>query len=330
MNNNKKKIGLIIILAVVIIVAAAGIVLFLTRDKKTESETDLSAETETQSQANLNQIDYNGKKYKYNSNLMNILFLGVDKAEDIDTTYMPGEAGQADCIMLLSLNKETKEARIWQISRNTMTQIDIYDVSGTVYNTIDAQLATQYAYCIGGSRSCWATEKTVGELLYNLPIDGYFSLSVDGISTINDAIGGVTVSMTEADEAIDPSFTAGTEVLLKGDLAEKYVRSRDTNVFDSNYDRMRRQVNYVTSMITQMRSHGGKALYDIVSPFLDQYIITDLDSEQIDALSSYEYQTDDVMYLPGEVTMGERFEEFHVDETSLQDMLIQNFYTEVK
>ena len=322
MNSNKKKIGLIVILAVAIVAIAAGIVLFLTRDKKTETDTDLSAETETQSQANLNQIDYNGKKYEYNSNLMNILFLGVDNAEDIDTSYMPGEAGQVDCIMLLSLDKETKEARIWQISRNTMTQIDIYDVSGSVYNTIDAQLATQYAYCIGGSRSCWATEKTVGELLYDLPIDGYFSLSVDGIATINDAIGGVTVSMTEADEAVDPSFQAGTDVLLKGDLAEKYVRSRDTNAFDSNSDRMRRQANYVTAMITQMRSHGGRALYDIVSPFLDKYIVTDLDGNQIDALSSYTYLTDDVMYLPGEVTMGEKFEEFHVDETALQLSLI--------
>ena len=329
MNSNKKQIGLIVILAVIIVVIAAGIVLFLTRDKKTETNTDLSAEIETQSQANLNQIDYNGKKYEYNANLMNILFLGIYKAEDIDTSYMPGEAGQADCIMLLSLDKETKEARIWQISRNTMTQVDLYDVNGDVYNAMNTQLATQYAYCIGGSRSCWATEKTVRNLLYDLPIDGYFSLSVDGISLINDAIGGVTVPMTEADEAMDPSFKAGTEVLLKGEKAEAYVRSRDLNTFDSNSDRMRRQVNYVTAMITQMRSHGGKALYDIVSPFLDKYIVTDLDAEQIDALSSYTYLTDDVTYLPGEVTMGETHEEFHVDEAKLQEMLIENFYQEV-
>lgn len=330
MNNNKKKIGLIVILAVIIIAVTAGVVLFLTRDKDTKNDTDLSADTETQSQANMNQIDYKGKKYEYNSNLMNILFLGIDNPNDIDTTYMPGEAGQADCIMLLSLDKETKEGRIMQISRNTMTQIDIYDVSGDVYNTMDAQLATQYAYCIGGSRSCWATEKTVGELLYNLPIDGYFSMTMDGIGEVNDAIGGVTVTMTDADEALDPSFVAGTDVLLKGDLAEKYVRSRDLNTFNSNEDRMRRQVSYVTAMITQMRSHGGKALYDIVSPYLDKYIVTDLDATQIDALSSYTYLTDEVTYLPGEATMGEKFEEFHVDEDALQDMLIRNFYTEVK
>ena len=74
---------------------------------------------------------------------------------------MPGDAGQADCIMLLSLDKETKEGRILQINRNTMTQIDTYDSTGSAFGTVNAQLATQYAYCIGGSRSCWATEKTV-------------------------------------------------------------------------------------------------------------------------------------------------------------------------
>ena len=327
MNSNKKQIGLIVILAVIIVVIAAGIVLFLTRDKKTETNTDLSAEIETQSQANLNQIDYNGKKYEYNANLMNILFLGIDKAEDIDTSYMPGEAGQADCIMLLSLDKETKETRIWQISRNTMTQVDLYDVNGDVYNAMNTQLATQYAYCIGGSRSCWATEKTVRNLLYDLPIDGYFSgdfefkCDEEKIKSKNGYIS--------KHEAMDPSFKAGTEVLLKGEKAEAYVRSRDLNTFDSNSDRMRRQVNYVTAMITQMRSHGGKALYDIVSPFLDKYIVTDLDAEQIDALSSYTYLTDDVTYLPGEVTMGETHEEFHVDEAKLQEMLIENFYQEV-
>lgn len=331
MNKNKKTVILMAVLAAAIIAAAAGIVLFLTGDKNkgNSAENDLSAETKVQSQANLNQIEYNGKKYKYNENLTNILFLGIDKAEDIDTTYMPGEAGQADCIMLLSLDKETKEARIWQISRNTMTQIDLYDVSGEKYSTIDAQLATQYAYCIGGSRSCWATEKTVEELLYNISIDGYFSLSVDGIASINDAIGGVTVTMTEEDEALDESFLAGTDVLLKGSLAETYVRSRDLETFDSNSDRMRRQVSYVTAMIAQMRSRGGSAMYDMISPFLDEYIVTDLDAEQIDAMSSYTYRIDEVIYLPGETVMGEEFEEFHVNETELQDEIIQNFYVEV-
>ncbi len=327
-HSSGKKITGILVLGCAIVVASAVCVIVL--PGKSEARGDVSAVSEEPSQADMNQIEYKGKKYVYNSNLTNILFMGIDKAEEIDTTYMPGEAGQADCIMLLSLDKETKEARILQISRNTMTQVDIYDVMGDAYNTIQAQLATQYAYCTGGSRSCWAMKKTVEELLYNLPIDGYLSLSVNGIGEINDALGGVNVVMTEEDEKIDSSFQTGTSVLLQGDYAEKYVRFRDTSVFNSNEDRMRRQVNYVTAMISTMRSHGGSALYELISPFFDEYIETDLDAEQIDALSSYTYLTDEVEYLPGETVMGEEFEEFYPGETALQEMIINTYYTEVR
>ncbi len=329
MNSKQEKIFLVLMVILTILtVVAVGLIV---KDRRSQASKPSGADssTQSQSQAGKDRIEYNGKTYEYNSNLTNILFLGIDKADDIDKTYMPGEAGQADCIMILSLDQETKEANIWQINRNSMTQVDVYDVSGSAYKTIEKQLATQYAYCIGGSRSCWATEKTVGSMLYDLPIDGYVSLSVDGISEINDALGGVKVSMTEADEAVDASFKAGTDVVLKGDLAETYVRHRDITVFDSVTDRMRRQTTYITAMISQMKNQSGSSLYDTLSPFLDKYILTDLDAKELEALKNYEYKTDDIHYLPGETTMGDKYEEFHIDETSLREMLIENFYTEV-
>ncbi len=327
MYNKNQKITLIltVILTILTVVAVAIFVLDIRlRDLKGDED------TQTQSQARKDWIEYNGKTYEYNSNLTNILFLGIDKADDIDKTYMPGEAGQADCIMILSLDQNTKEANIWQINRNAMTEVDLYDISGNAYKTIKKQLATQYAYCIGGSRSCWATEQTVAKMLYDLPIDGYVSLSVEGISEINDALGGVKVTMTEADELVDSSFVAGTDVVLKGDLAETYVRRRDITVFDSVTDRMRRQTTYITAMISQMKNKSGSSLYDTLSPFLDNYILTDLDAKELEALKNYQYKTDDIHYLPGETSMGEKYEEFNIDETSLQEMLIENFYTEVE
>ncbi len=327
MYNKNQKITLIltVILTILTVVAVAIFVLDIRlRDLKGDED------TQTQSQARKDWIEYNGKTYEYNSNLTNILFLGIDKADDIDKTYMPGEAGQADCIMILSLDQNTKEANIWQINRNAMTEVDLYDISGNAYKTIKKQLATQYAYCIGGSRSCWATEQTVAKMLYDLPIDGYVSLSVEGISEINDALGGVKVTMTEADELVDSSFVAGTDVVLKGDWAETYVRRRDITVFDSVTDRMRRQTTYITAMISQMKNKSGSSLYDTLSPFLDNYILTDLDAKELEALKNYQYKTDDIHYLPGETSMGEKYEEFNIDETSLQEMLIENFYTEVE
>lgn len=145
--------------AIILAAVAAVTVLFVLHHKQQQEKA--RQPEESISQAEDNTIEWNGKRYTYNNNLINILFLGIDHANDIDTSYMPGDAGQADCIMLLSLDKETKEGRILQINRNTMTQIDTYDSTGSAFGTVNAQLATQYAYCIGGSRSCWATEKTV-------------------------------------------------------------------------------------------------------------------------------------------------------------------------
>ena len=76
-----------------------------------------------------------------------------------------------------------------------MTDIDVYDFSGNYLKSMTGQLALQYAYNIGGQSSCWATKKTVSELLYGLEIDAYFSMNMGSIAEINDALGGVDVTI---------------------------------------------------------------------------------------------------------------------------------------
>lgn len=95
--------------AVILAAVAAVTVLFVLHHKQQQEQA--RQPEESVSQAEDNTIEWNGKRYTYNNNLINILFLGIDHANDIDTSYMPGDAGQADCIMLLSLDKETKEGR---------------------------------------------------------------------------------------------------------------------------------------------------------------------------------------------------------------------------
>ena len=74
-------------------------------------------------------VKYNGEKYKYNSDIRTVLFLGVDKSETVSLENQPGKGGQADTILLLVLNDNKKTAQILEISRDTMTDIDIYDIS---------------------------------------------------------------------------------------------------------------------------------------------------------------------------------------------------------
>ena len=64
-------------------------------------------------------------------------------------------------------------------------------------------------------------KKTVSELLYGMPIAGCFSMTIEGISTLNDAIGGVSITVPEDYTDIDPAFVQGTTLTLTGEQAEK-------------------------------------------------------------------------------------------------------------
>lgn len=308
-------------------VGALLLVLTVSGCKRKNENTEISVPEESQAIQTI--VEWKGKSYTYNTDLINILFLGIDKSEPVRDDNIPGEAGQSDCIMILSLDQQTKEARILQLNRNTMTELDIYDFSGNYLRSVEGQLALQFAYDIGGKSSCWAVKKTVQELLYGLEIDGWFAMDVAGIPEINDALGGVDVTMKEDYSAIDPSFTKDSTVHLTGKLAQKFVQYRDTETFNSVEDRMHRQVDYITAMIGSMHLSGAEKLYDVISPYLDTYVITDLNAEQLNSLVTYQYLTDEVQYLPGEMVQGEVYEEYYIDEEQLQDLLIQIFYEEV-
>ena len=158
--NQRSKKGILILLLILLLIVGIAVVFLKVFQKEPEEEWDDSL-----SQSSINQITYEGKQYSYNSDLINILFLGIDNSAGIKDDNMPSEAGQSDCIILLTLDKEKKEARILQIPRDTMTEVDVYNVGGYLFTTLQAQIATQYAYHIGGESSCMATKKTVSELL---------------------------------------------------------------------------------------------------------------------------------------------------------------------
>lgn len=288
-------------------------------------------ETEMNDNAIITTVEWNGKTYKYNSDLINILFLGIDNTDLISAEdIVPGASGQSDCIILLSLNTETEQATILQINRNTMTSIDIYEIGGSYSRSITAQLCLQYAYCTGGAKSCRAVVTTVSELLYGLDIDGYFALDIEGLPEINDALGGVYVTCSYDYTYLDESYTEGATVYLEGEAAQKFVQYRDITEFNSVEGRMYRQVDYVSALLTTMDSSSGSDLYELLSPYLDTYVVTDLTAEELKAMKNYEYLTDSVLYLPGETTEGEEYEEYYVDEEELQNLIIETFYVEVE
>lgn len=304
-------------------------------DNATDSETQ---EAEESYELQEGQIRYNGKTYQYKDNLMNILCLGIDSRDGIAKEKTPGKAGQADCVILAVLDDEAKTIQLINISRDSMVPVHVYATDGSFVEDRTEQLALQYAYGNGRDWSCQLMEETVSELLYGLPIHGYCALSMNSIANLNDAVGGVTVTVPEELAELKPKlFTVGETITLKGNRANEFVRARAVNSPDvaSNNKRIARQKAYAVAFVNQLKQ-GMKE--DMTLPVklyqtAEKQMVTSLSLDQAVYLCTEymncSFDTDNIYTIDGAVTMGEKYAEFNVDDDALYQLILDVFYEEV-
>ena len=282
-------------------------------------------------------ITYKGETYLYNENVTAVLCMGIDR-EDIEGNVSTiGQSGQADMLMLAILDTESGEVNLWNISRDSMTDVDIYNVDGDYIRTENLQACLAYAYGDGQKTSCENTVRAVSRLLYGMPIQSYAAIDLDAIRPLNDAVGGVEVTIHEED-ILPVRFKAGTTVLLQGDDVEAYVRSRRTEQpdepIDTNNNRMARQRQYMMNFIQKALQMTKEDLTTPVKLFNiameDDHMVTNLNMQKVAYLttvfSKVNFTEDSFKTVPGEVVAGEEYAEYHVDDEALYQMILDTFY----
>lgn len=217
-----------------------------------------------------------------------------------------------------------------------MTDIKIYNEEGNYVDTVKAQIAVQHGFGNGMEESCEYQKEAVEKLFYGLPIHGYAAINMSAIETINDAVGGVEVTVLEDLTKKDKSLVKDEKVHLKGRNAFWYVQYRDTNVFASADLRLARQKQYLNSFIAAAK----KAAKEDISVVLNLYqaimpqMVTDVSLDEVAYLApillDYQFGTENFYMMEGEMVMGEQFEEFYPDETALYEMILEVFYEEVE
>lgn len=308
----------------ILVCILAGVGVFLFFQQKKEFEQLPSAVVSEEETAASDTVTYHGQTYVYNSDLTNVLFLGVDKEAGSVVGETVGRNGQADCILLLIMNRVTRETKLLQISRDSMTDIDIYGITGSYLTTERHQLALQYAFGESDARSCWLMKQAVSKLLYSVPIRSTMALSVDGIGKITEAMGGVTLTVPEDYTSVDPSFVQGVTLNLQGELAEKYVRYRDVTVTGSNNDRIERQNQFLQALFRQLQTVDTDTFQQILDT-ADPYLTTDLSVEELQNLREYT-MSEEIAEVPGAAAPGPEHEEFTVDEQQLYELILELFY----
>ncbi len=280
-------------------------------------------------------IKYQGKIYAYNEDIMTFLFMGIDKNSEAKEVREGTNGGQADALFLAVMNPHDKTIRVIGINRNTMADIDIFNDEGAYVTTTKAQIAVQHGFGNGVEESCEYQKKAVSKLFYNLPLHGYAAINMSAIPTINDAVGGVEVTVLEDLTKADKSLKKGETVQLMGDSAFWYVKYRDTDKFGSADTRLARQKQYLDSFIKAAKKAAKKdisvaaELYQAVKPMMTTDITLDEVAYMAPVLVDYRFDKESFYMMTGETVMGKRFEEFYADEDALYEMILEVFYEEV-
>lgn len=281
-------------------------------------------------------VGYNGKVYDYNDDILTFLILGIDKMEPVQRNPDLVSGGQSDAIFLVILNPDTKKISIIGVNRDTMVEIRMVGIGENGedrYTT--AEIAVQHGFGDGLNQSCELARDAVSKLFYGLPIHGYVSFNMGGIGALNDALGGVRLTVLEDLTKIHPGWTQGAEVTLMGKDAYDYVHFRDINVFESARNRLARQKQYLSAMAATALEGTKRdltlplTLYNAFSP----YVVTDLSADKITYLATviagYSFDGSAIYTLEGTTVTGEMFEEFYPDQAALKDLIIRLFYREI-
>ena len=269
-----------------------------------------------------------GVRYYPRQDIVVVLIMGTDH-EGVITGGEADRGHTADMIALLIFDEKAQTGELLLLNRDTMVKMKGLDEMGRESGTYYAQLAVSHAFGSGGADSCENVRNTVSDMLYGIHIDYYVSMNMGGIATLNDAVGGVTVQVTDDFSQIDPTIGMG-EVTLNGQQAFNFVRSRRGLGDQLNVSRMERHKSYFNGLVDALRkileedASAAVSLYEQVSP----YIVTDCSVNVLTGMIERyaDYELVGMVSPEGENIRGEQHMEFYVDEDKLEALILQLFY----
>ena len=274
-NNNRSsrvlKNIILICLELVLLAVTAGFmyVAFTTTDKVEKIKVDTDS---------IIVNDGIKKDIEPESGVINVAFFGVD-SRDKDL----GKGTRSDTIMIMSLNRETKEIKLYSLYRDTFLNLgnDSYNKCNT-------------AYAKGGP------EQAINMLNMNLDLDitQYVTVGFAGLIEAIDALGGIDVNVKEeeiihlnnyqismsgeSEDGINFTAVAGKDYIpvtepgmqtLNGLQATAYCRIRYVG---DDYQRAERQRSVLISMLIKAKTASVMTLKDVVNAVLPN-IQTNLD-----------------------------------------------------
>lgn len=275
-------------------------------------------------------ITRDGVAYFPRTDITTLMVLGIDQYGPVEASGSYNNHGDADMVMLLIFDEAAKQCNILYLNRDTMVEMPVLGIGGKKAGTFYGQLALSHTYGTGLEDSCINTKETVSAFLGGVTIDHYVSMNMDAISILNDAVGGVTVTVVDDFSEVDSTIPKG-QVTLHGEQAVSFVRTRKDVGDQLNLSRIQRQKAYVSGFAEAFKARQEQnsdffiSAYEDVSP----YIVSDCSVNVISGMTKRysDYEIGEIVTPEGENVLNEYYE-FHVDEENLDEIVLRLFYAE--
>ena len=332
MRHNKKFAAAAALLCIVVL-SAGGF--FLLHSRREQSRLHVTAGNSVDMKGGYRTITWKDKDYQYNSLITTILYAGLDSTDPLKASETYSNKARADSVSVVILDKKKKKMSILALNRDTMTEIRRYTRTGEDMGTYVSHLGYAYSYGDGGEVSCEDLKEAVENLL-GISIDEYAVTNQSSITSINDLVGGVTVTVPNDDlAAMYPELKKGAVVTLDDSNVKDFLQHRDTAADFSNEGRIERQQAYVTAYVDLLKNRLASEpdqLWQEIGQMND-YLQTSITKNKYLSLARLLEKvsfTDADYYRPtGKDSAGELHDEFYVDEDALQQLVIDLFYEEV-
>ncbi|SFC10976.1 transcriptional attenuator, LytR family [Alkalibacterium subtropicum] len=215
-----------------------------------------------------------------------VLIMGVDTG-DLGREY----TGRSDTMMLVTVNPNTEKTSIVSIPRDTYTEIIGKDFKDKI----------NHAYAFGGTSMAMNTVQN----LFDIPVDYYLSVNMEGMQTIVDAIGGIRITPPLSFEHSGNSFVAGEETHMTGAQALSYSRMRYEDP-EGDYGRQYRQRQVIEATMKQIATLDSVRNYSSVLESMSSSMKTNMSfDDMVDMFNKYRGAVNEVeqIQLSGSGTM---------------------------
>jgi len=212
----------VLVLLILLVIIVGAIFLFINNKLGKMQQVDLNEED----------LNVSAEVAKNLSKFRNIAIFGIDSRED---TYSKGN--RSDCIIIASMNNETKEVKLVSVYRDTYVQIEGHGLDKITH-----------AYSYGEAPLAIKTLNTN----FDLNITEFVTVNFDAVKDIIDDIGGISMNITSEEVSHIPGITKAGTYTLTGEQALAYARIRYASGGD--YKRTERMRDVLTAVVNKVKT----------------------------------------------------------------------------